>query len=431
MTLAREQTNHAGSGTIYLGMVYSPTSDGNWLFLPDGALAVNAEGNVTAVGDSSSVVREFADYRSVDHRRCLITPGFVDCHQHLCHFEWTRMIPDLQEWLEVIHDLERRFADLTYAESIARNFFAEMLRNGTTTCCVHGPYFPEATDVAFRAAAQSGLRVLMGMNAGDRDLAESLSRPADESVGAAIELCATWNGAQGGLLSYCFAVRPAYCASGVLLSAVAKAATECGGRIQSHLGEDADGREKMLRLFPECRTEADIYDRAGILGPRTVMAHGIHLTDTECALLAERGTAIVHCPRANLLSGGRQLDLAKVLGFGIRVGLGTDLGAGKGLSMFRTMEDALKVTPALSVHEVFRMSTLGGAEALGLGERTGSLEPGKDADFLVLAPKVPGAVDGRCAPPIEDLLSCVVFRGDDRNVRAAYVRGLPVWSETT
>jgi guanine deaminase len=406
---------------IYLGRVYTPLKDGGWLDLPHGAIVVNEAGEITAVGPGRELAKGIDRSRVVDGGTCLITPGLVDCHQHLSHFHWMRLIPNLQEWLREIYRLEEEFADAAFSEETARSFFTELVRNGTTTCCVHGPYFAEATNAAFEVASTTGLRVIMGMNASDKDLPNSLAKDSSVSTREAAELCERWDYGNDGLLSYCFTVRPGYCASAELLAAVAREAATRNARVQCHLGEDVKGREQILGCFPEHATETGMYDAFGLLDKRTIMAHGVHLSDAECELLHLRGVGIAHCPRANLLAGGRQMDLRKIQQVGIEVGLGTDLGAGKGLSMFRTMEDALKVTPSLSVHDLFRLATTDGAKVLGLHERIGTLEPGMDADFVFLAPKIEG--NAKECYAIEDVLSALVFRGDDRDVRAAYVRG--------
>ena len=406
---------------IYLGRVYTPLKGGGWLDLPHGAIVVNEGGNITAVGPSVELSKEIASSRVLDYGDCVVIPGLVDCHQHLSHFHWMRLIPNLQEWLREIYRLEEAFAATAFSEQTARSFFTELVRNGTTTCCVHGPYFAEATDAAFEVASATDLRVIMGMNAGDKDLPISLAKDPSASTLEAAELCKRWDNGNDGLLSYCFTVRPGYCASAELLAAVAREAATRNARVQCHLGEDVKGGEQILRCFPEHATETDMYDAFGLLDNRTIMAHGVHLSDAEYELLHIRGVGIAHCPRANLLAGGRQMDLRKIQQVGIEVGLGTDLGAGKGLSMFRTMEDALKVTPSLSVHDLFRLATTGGAKVLGLHERIGTLEPGMDADFVFLAPKID--VNAKECYAIEDVLSALVFRGDDRDVQAAYVRG--------
>ena len=412
--------SEATSCKTYLGDIYTPLHAGHWVHQPNGALVVDGAGKIVAVRDRSALPAEYVDSETIDVTPALLIPGLIDCHQHLSHYEWIRSVPDLFEWLKRIYAIEARFRETDHARSIARSFFRELLHNGTTTCCVHGPYFRDATEIAFEEAEASEMRVLMGMNMGDTDLPAELSMSAEQSLRQADGLHAAWSERNSGLIDYVYTVRPAYCSSEKLLRGVGERVHSAGVRIQSHLGESQKGWERIARSLPGGDNEAAVYDGCGLLTTQTVMAHGIYTSDEERELLAERGVSIAHCPRANLLAGGAQMDLRKYRAAGIEVGLGTDLGAGKGLSLFRTMEDALKVTPDLSIHELFRLATLGGAGALGLERGTGSLEVGKDADFLVVSPKCAGREQ---KPELEDTLSSLVFRGDDRNIQQIFVRG--------
>lgn len=416
---------------LYLGRLYTPQTGGGWLYLEEGAFAVGPTGRIEEVGPVEGLLSRFPDHRRIDYRSDLLIPGLVDCHQHLCHYCWTRLVPNLQAWLEHIYPLEMAFEDAGHAGRVARRFFADLVRNGTTTCCVHGPYFAEATEAAFQAADRAGLHVIMGMNAGDHDLPSPLRRPAEASTRDAIELHRRWDGAAGGRLAYAFTVRPAYCASATLLRLTAAAAGDRGAQIQCHLAEDAQGKATILRRFPACGAETQVYAVAGLLGPRTIMAHGVYLEAEDRDRLAASATALVHCPRANLLAGGKQMELLPLRERGIRVGLGSDLGGGKGLSLFRVMEDALKVTPSLSVHDVFRMASLEGAGVLGLADRTGSLESGKLADFVVTRPKDVNDFPGAPATGLDDWLSGLAFRGDPHDLAAVYVGGRLVGDEET
>jgi guanine deaminase len=417
-----EAIKNTAPATTYLSRIYTPLAQGSWVDIRDGALVIN-EGTISYVGSRTDAISLYPASVIKDYSSYLIVPGFVDCHQHLCHYDWMRLIPNLMEWLAQIYELEARFKDLEYAVSVSRKFFAALIRNGTTTCCVHGPYFAEGTNAAFQVASELGLRVLMGMNSADENIPQALLSSVDKSTEEATHLYRKWNGAADGLLSYCFTIRPAYCASREMLQSVSQAAKQLEARIQCHLSEDAEGQRNILDIFPRCKSDTEVYREVGLLGPRTIMAHGVYLSDTDCAQLAETGTSIIHCPRANLLAGGRQFDLHRARQFNIPLGLGTDLGGSKGLSMFRAMEDAMKVSPDISIHEVFRMATLDGAAALRLADKIGSLEIGKDSDLLVLCPKLVNGERSITSFHIEDLLSSLAFQGDDRDVKLVAVKG--------
>jgi len=406
----------------YLGRVYTPLANGGWTDLVDGAVAIGDDGSINAIGPSEAILSSFPHNAVLDYRHHLMIPGLVDCHQHLCHYDWVRLVPNLLKWLEQIYEMEARFADPAYAIDVARRFFTDLINNGTTTACVHGPYFADATDAAFQVASDLGIRLLMGMNAANQNVPALLRTSVQRAIRETTDLFDKWNGANSGLLSYCFTVRPAYCASKSLLTTTARLANTSGASVQCHLSEDKEGQRAILRTFPPCRSDTEVYQELGLLGDRTIMAHGIYLTRFDLGVLHDSRTALIHCPRANLLAGGKQFQLKRARRSGIKVGLGTDLGGGKGLSMFKTMEDSMKVTNNLSVHEAMRLATTEGAHALGLGDQIGTLEVGKDADFLVVSPKVSGGLDSR-SMSIDDLLSSLIFCGDSRDVKVVSVKG--------
>ncbi|HPG41116.1 MAG TPA: amidohydrolase family protein [bacterium] len=336
--------------TIYLGRIYIPQGEDEYIDIPQGALAVNMAGQIEIVDEKQKVLKQYPEADIKDYSDCLIMPGFVDCHQHLTHYEWVRLIPDLMEWLKHIYKIEAKFIDPEYSTKIANFFFNDLLENGTTTVCAHGPYFEEATDAAFEVAVKKNIQVVMGMNMGDMNLPSPMKQSPKESLKAAERLFKKWDGANNGLINYCFTVRPAYCASVELLRGVAEMANHYNARIQCHLAEDEEGVKEILKYYPDCKSDTEVYYKTGILGPRTIMAHGIYLLDSDYELLAETGTTIAHCPRANLLAGGRQMDCEKMRKAGINIGLGTDLGGGKGHFMNQVIEDSMKINKKMSIH---------------------------------------------------------------------------------
>jgi len=410
--------------SIYLGRVYTPLLHGGWIDIPDGALVVGQDGLIEAVGEKSYIQSNYAQYKVVDYSSYFIIPGLIDCHQHLCHYEWVKLIPNLLEWLKAIYRIEIKFKDVDYAQKISNLFFNELIKNGTTTCCVHGPYYFEATDIAFEEAKRVGIRLIMGMNAGDKNLPTELSFRAGESINRSNELFDKWDNASDGLLHYCFTVRPGYCSTEELLSSTAIEANKRAARIQSHLAEDEEGLNILLSDFNNDESDTQLYHRLNLLGSKTIMAHGIYLNDNDIDILSQTETAIVHCPRANLLAGGRQMDYSELIKNNIRVGLGSDLGAMKDLSMFRVMEDALKVNHVLSIHELFKFATIDGADSLSLKEHTGSLEIGKDADFIIIDIKALPREFFNNKSDIEDVLYSVVFKGHESIISSVFVKGI-------
>jgi guanine deaminase len=223
-----------------------------------------------------------------------------------------------------------------------------------------------------------------------------------------------------------------------MLLASADLARRTGAWWQTHVSEDPGEIAEVARLFPDARDYVDVYDRAGGLGPRTVLAHGIHLSDRELARLVETGTRIAHCPASNLFLASGVMPLARYLEAGLSIGLGSDVAAGPDASMFTVMQvgayvqtvrrvvldDAL---PTLGPLDWLRMGTLDGARALGLDDRIGSLEPGKDADLIAVDPRLTEAVRELEYDPARiepgDVMSRLMFRSHPQMVRAAWVRG--------
>ena len=225
-----------------------------------------------------------------------------------------------------------------------------------------------------------------------------------------------------------------------LLAASARLAGELGCWWQSHVSEDPGEIAEVARLFPEARDYVDVYDRAGALGPRSILAHAVHLSAREEGRLAETGTPIAHCPTSNLFLGAGVMPLAERLAAGLTVGLGSDVAGGPELSLFGVMRTGAYAQqarrtlgsvpggPSLGPLEWLRLATLGGAQALGLEAAIGSIEPGKEADMIAVDP-------GRTAPLGPDLeadgmlddaallVGRLMFRAGATMVRAAWVRG--------
>ena len=224
-----------------------------------------------------------------------------------------------------------------------------------------------------------------------------------------------------------------------LREAGALAARHPDCHVHSHLSESEREIELVQRLFPQATDYTDVYDRFGLLGPRSLYAHGIHLSERECARLAETGTTIVHCPTSNTFLGSGLFDAAHVgrADRPVRIGIATDVGGGTSYSMLHTLGEAYKVamlrgrTP--TPHELFHLATRGNAVNLGLDGEIGSLEAGCWADIVVLDPTATPVLAARHAlsERLEDTLFALAILGDDRAVRATYVAGRRAWDGST
>jgi guanine deaminase len=344
---------------------------------------------------------------------------------------------DLLAWLDrYIFPLERDF-DVPTAEREAPAAFRAFARAGTTTTVLYGAVYEASLDAAFRAAEEHGSRAVIGKVMMDRlryDDTLPDSAVLEASLRQSADLCTRWHGRDGGRLRYAFSPRFAVSCSAEMLRESARLAAATGAYWQTHLSEDRAETAEVARLFPGARDYTDVYDQAGGLGPRAILAHAIHLSGREVARLAETGARIAHCPESNLFLASGVMPLARYLEAGLVVGLGSDVAAGPDVSIFRQMRvgaqaQAVLVAlagerrPALEPLDWLRVGTLEAARALGLEATIGSLEPGKEADLIAVDPAYTAPIPGPELDLPDELMSRLIFRDHPDMVRAAWVRG--------
>jgi len=352
----------------------------------------------------------------------VILPGFVDTH---LHFPQTRIVGSasgpLLPWLQAsVFPEEARFADPQHAEAVAEEFCNALAAQGTTTAGIYSSSHLGATEILLRALARHGLRAVTGVTLMDRGAPQSLLRGPDAASTACDELHARWHGHDGGRLRISAIPRFALSCTPQLLRTAAAFATEHALLVQTHISENLDEVWATRAAFPGSRDYLGVYEDHGLVGPRTILAHCIHLSDDEWARVRDQDVAVAHCPDSNFFLGSGQMPLRRVLELGIRVGLGTDVGAGRTFSMRRVAaaayDAALVRGEPVPPEELLWLATRGGAVALGLGDRLGCLAPGFSAD-LVAVDLPPGQHEGAA------LLDALLFRHDAGPVRAAMVAG--------
>lgn len=423
----------------------SPAAAGGLLDVPDGLLALDERGRIAELGPAESLLQRFAGVPVEDLRPCCILPGLVDLHAHLPQHEAVAMDGlELLPWLETfIFPAEARFADPEVARTAAARFFGTMLGLGTTTAAVHCTVHEAATEAAFQEAERCGIRLVMGKVMMDRHAPEALQESTEASLAASRRLCESWHGRDGGRLAYAFTPRYAPACSPELMRGAADLAGRHGAYLQTHVSESLRELDWVRELFPEAANYTDVYRRMGLLGPRTLLAHGLHLLPAERAMIREAGAHLVHCPRSNAFLASGIMPLRRWLDEGLSLGLGTDVGAGPTLSMWAEAAFActasklrwaerrklgLDADAPATPTEAFRLATLGGAKALGLEDRIGSLEVGKDADLVVVDPRVVDPAPERPPEPGEQLLSRLLYREHPGLVRRTHVRGRACWT---
>lgn len=352
----------------------------------------------------------------------VILPGFVDTH---LHYPQTRIIGSasgpLLPWLRAsVFPEESRFVEPAHATAVAEELCASLLAQGTTTAALYSSSHPAATEILLHALDRHGLRAITGPTLMDRDAPPALLQPVGAIVPALEDLCARWHDHDGGRLRLSSIPRFALSCTPALLRHAAAFAEAHGLLVQTHVSENLDEIAATRAAFPGSRDYLGVYEDHGLVGPRTILAHCIHFSDDEWARVRDQDVAVAHCPDSNFFLGSGQMPLRRALDLGIRVGLGTDVGAGRTFSLRRVAaaahDAALVRGEPVTPEELLWLATRGGALALGLGDRIGCVAPGFHAD-LVAVDLPPGEHEGAA------LLDALLFRHDAGPVRATMVAG--------
>ena len=393
----------------------------------DGLLVVE-DGLVVARGDYAALVPRFPGLAITDHRGKLIVPGFVDCHVHYPQVDCIASYGlQLLDWLEQhVFPAEQAFADPAHAREAAEFFCDALLRNGTTSALVFATVHAGSVDALFAAALARGMRVISGkvlMDLGPQGLSDTPEDARAESEA----LIARWRGR--GRLGY--AVTPRYalsCSDAQLALAGDLLAAHPDTLLHTHMAENRAEIAAVAQRFGAAPDYLAVYERFGLVGPRSVLAHCVHVAEDACARMAASGAGAALCPTSNLFLGSGLFDLARLDAAGVRVGLGTDVGAGTSFSLLQTIGEAYKVCQlrghALDPFRALYLATAGGAALLGIGDRVGALAVGQEADFVVLDPAATPLLARRTAGrPLADRLFALQQLGDDRAVSATYVAG--------
>ncbi|MBI1416325.1 MAG: guanine deaminase [Limimaricola sp.] len=396
-----------------------------------GAVLVQ-DGRIAAVGGAEALRAAHPTVPVTDYGQALICAGFIDAHMHYPQTgiiaSWGKQLID---WLNTYtFPEEARFGDPAHARKVAETTLDLALAHGTTTltsfCTIH----PGSVDAFFEAAATRDMRVIAGKTCMDRNAPENLRDTAQGAHDDSAALLAKWHG-QGRAL---YAITPRFSPTSTpeqleALGALWAAHPDC--LMQTHLSEQHPEIAWVHELFPEARDYLDTYERFGLLGPRGLYGHAIHLTERERARLAEVDASVVHCPTSNTFIGSGLFDLMGLAGARLRVGLATDTGGGSSFSMLRTMAAAYEIAQlrghAVHPAQLMWLATEGSARALHLSGQIGHLGPGAEADLVVLDLASTTAIAQRAAraDSIWDALFPTIMMGDDRAVRAVWVNGKP------
>ncbi|MFP4345738.1 MAG: amidohydrolase family protein [Anaerolineales bacterium] len=382
----------------------------------EGAVAVQGE-RIVDVGPAEAVAERVEAREVLEVRDTVIMPGLINAHSHVAMTIFRGLADDipLERWLEKIWPMEVAYANAENVRAGSRLAFAEMIRGGTTA--VSDMYWHR--DVTTEVALECGFRLHDGpafidFEGPDGILPENRLRLAREYIERYLD---------HPLIALSVQAHSTYSVPRELLEQCRALVEEYGVTFVTHAAESAAEVADVQERFG--KTPIEILEELELLGPHTLLAHGVHLRDDEIALLAERGASIVHCPESNLKLGSGVARLPDLLAAGVNVGLGTDGAASNNdLDMWGEMRTAAllhkgvrqdpTVVPA---RQVLRMATLGSAQAMGLQDEIGSLEVGKRADLILVD------LDALHLTPLYDVESHLVYSADKHDVRSVLING--------
>ncbi|TFK42283.1 hypothetical protein BDQ12DRAFT_675940 [Crucibulum laeve] len=476
----------SGTTTIFYGPVINPKSLDAYAALPRCLLCVGPTGNVEWLVED---VKAHLLQETLAQKGCIdedvvelkmgefIIPGFIDTHTH------APQVPnigsgqqyELLDWLDkVTFPMEAKFANTEFAQRTYQNVVRRIIDCGTTTCCYYGSLHLPSTKILANIVHTLGQRAFVGKCNMNRncpsDYIEDSASSSLTDTSALIKhihelpSAPTVHAATGTqhepLVQPIITPRFAISCTGELLSGLGElAAQDPHLRIQTHISENHDEIKFTKELFPECESYADVYDTHGLLRGNTVLAHAVHLEESECKLIKKRDAGISHCPTSNFNLRSGVAPVGKFLDLGIKVGLGTDISGGFSPSILTAIQHAsiaskivaMQSPPSskppppgkyasrqLPLPTLLYLATLGGARVCALESRVGSFEEGKAFDALLVNVRseagniglwgadlqdIDGGKEGKEKEVLDGLLERFFFTGDDRNISRVYVQG--------
>ncbi|WP_068877672.1 MULTISPECIES: guanine deaminase [unclassified Phenylobacterium] len=397
---------------------------------PDGLLLVE-DGHVAAFGAWADLAPTLPADTPVEHLPGrLITPGFVDAHVHYPQVDviaaWGAQLLD---WLNThTFPAEQAFADRAHAEAVAQVFLDQLLANGTTSALAFCTVHKASAEALFAAALDRNMRLIAGKVLMDREAPAGLTDTIDSGREDTLALIRAWRGR--GRLGYAVTPRFAVTSTDAQLAMAGEVlAAHPDVLLHTHMSENHAEIARVGELFPWARDYLDVYDRFGLVGPRSVFAHCVHCDEGVMARMARAGASAAFCPSSNLLLGSGLFSLKRACACGLNTALATDVGGGGSFSLLHMMGEAYKVGQLqgdnLDPLHAFYLGTLAGARALHIDGRVGNLLPGKEADFVVLDLTATPLLARRTARTrtLAETLFVLAVLADDRVVERTYLMG--------
>lgn len=399
-------------------------------YFEDGLLIIK-NGLVEKAGQFSELKDELPKgVNWIDKRDKILMPGFIDGHVHAVQTKVMASFgTNLLEWLEkYTFPEEAKFSDSDYANLEVDFFFKQLLKNGTTSAAIYSSVHQQSFEAIAKTAGKLNMRVLAGKTHMDRNAPEDLCELTENTYKSSLSLINKYD--SKGRFNYILTPRFAITSTPKQLEQLKQLKQEFPQlRVQTHISENIEEIASTLKLFPDRKNYLDVYDHYGLIGKNTLLGHSIHLTDDEWEKVKTNKASLVHCPSSNQFLGSGLFDLKRAWDNEIPLALGSDIGGGFSFSMLKTAAIAYQVGVLRdykpSIKQLFYLLSLGGATALGLQDKIGNFEVGKEADFILLDPSRSDILFRRIQgiKDIEEILFAILFLGDDRVIDEVYLMG--------
>jgi len=360
----------------------------------------------------------------------LIIPGFVDLHLHAPQYQniGLGLDEELLQWLDkYTFPEEYKYSNEEYARRLYTRLARELWKNGTTRAVLYSTIHRRGTEILMDILDKAGIGAYVGKVNMDRNSPDYYVESTEESLASTEEWILETKD-KYNLVKPIITPRFVPSCTDELMKGLAELSKKYNIKIQSHLSENESEMEWVKSLHPQYDSYGAVYDGMGLLTEHTIMAHTVHSTPEEIKLLAKRNCFSAHCPNANYNLKSGIMSVRKFLDANIKVGLGTDIGAGHQIGINKLIAQTVQASKmnwyysgkkenCLTLAEAFYMGTKGGGEFFG---KVGSFEEGYMFDALVIDDEDLGDRDSRS---IEERLQRFIYCGDDRNIRKRYVQG--------
>lgn len=417
--------------TAIRSQIFHFLSKEKYQFYEDG-LIITKDGYIEDLGKYEDLESLWsARVKIIDERDKILMPGFIDGHIHGVQTEVMASYgTDLLQWLQnYTFPYESKFLDKEFATEASQFFFQQLLRNGTTTAAIYPSVHSGSLEAIMEEALKLNMRILSGKTNMDRNAPDPLCEETQHTFLEGEDLIRKYDGQ--GRLNYMLTPRFAITSSSEQLQQLQQLKEKYPHiGVQTHISEDLEEIDSTKKLFPERKDYLDVYEYYGLVVKNTLLGHGIHFSNDEWNRVKERRASLVHCPSSNLFLGSGLFDLKRAWEMDIPLALGSDVGGGTSFSMLKTAATAYQVAALrgykATALQLFYLLSLGGAKAIGLDDKIGNFEQGKEADFILIDSSQVDLVHKRLkvCNSIEEKLFALLMLGDDRLIDSVYLMGL-------